>query len=479
MLEEIQKINEKLLRERENLIRAKIKEIIRRIQEGEEQVEECRLQPDGEISIFRDMLTKAGFEDGVDYTFLTEEVDWNDYADSITIRVPEGAIWFSDMYGIPEFMPGNEQNLRILDLEKLGIDVRQINNSSMNRLEKIQMLEKDVEEKRERQSEAEAEFENAYYELEKHKILEQIEKSAQTDMSKELHDWQTTNDLIEPLYYEKGEQFFLPLGECWRDGEGGPSPAGFVMNIDGDYILDGYYRFKTLEELQQYTGNDYFAYEFWNKSENIHKLHQLKKMSIQQLENLFDGKELEEYRDSMSELGYTFEQFIQDTKQVAFGEKRPAIICTDGYSVSVQASSNHASSPRVDGLTEYDEYEVYGITEAQIEQLADWVQKPYEEHPIYEFVPKEEIKQLILEHGGLDKEIMLAKVQERQKIFEPKDTELERQIQELSGGDEFLANILRYATRKVEVRDQNSKAAQLAQDYEQQLPTNQQSLDNE
>lgn len=43
---------------------------------------------------------------------------------------------------------------------------------------------------------------------------------------------------------------------------------------------------------------------------------------------------------------------------------------------------------------------------------------------------------------------------------------------------EFLANILRYATRKVEVRDQNAQAAKLAQDYEQQLPTSQQSLDD-
>ena len=74
---------------------------------------------------------------------------------------------------------------------------------------------------------------------------------------------------------------------------------------------------------------------------------------------------------------------------------------------------------------------------------------------------------------------MKARVKERQEVFKPKDTELERQIQELSGGNEFLANILRYATRKVEVREQNSQAAQLAQDYEQQIPKEQQSLDDE
>lgn len=187
----------------------------------------------------------------------------------------------------------------------------------------------------------------------------------------------------------------------------------------------------------------------------------------------------EAYRDAVAKTGYTFEQFIKDTKQVAFGEKRPEITCKDGYSVSVQASSNHSSLPRKDGLTEYEEYEAYGITEGQIAQLADWAENPNVEHPIYAYVPREEIKQLLLEHGGLDKAIMKARVKERQEVFKPKDTQLERHIQELSGGNEFLANILRYATRKVEVRDQNAQAAKLAQDYEQQLPANQQSLDDE
>ena len=44
---------------------------------------------------------------------------------------------------------------------------------------------------------------------------------------------------------------------------------------------------------------------------------------------------------------------------------------------------------------------------------------------------------------------------------------------------EFLTNIVRNATKKLELREKNDKAAQLAQDYEQQLPTNQQSLDDE
>lgn len=55
----------------------------------------------------------------------------------------------------------------------------------------------------------------------------------------------------------------------------------------------------------------------------------------------------------------------------------------------------------------------------------------------------------------------------------------EREAEEHSGGDEFVSNIVGYATRKVEVRDQNAQAAQLAQDYEQQLPANEQSLDDE
>lgn len=55
----------------------------------------------------------------------------------------------------------------------------------------------------------------------------------------------------------------------------------------------------------------------------------------------------------------------------------------------------------------------------------------------------------------------------------------EREAEEHSAGDEFVANIVDYATKKVEVREQNAQAAQLAQDYEQQLPANEQSLDDE
>lgn len=50
---------------------------------------------------------------------------------------------------------------------------------------------------------------------------------------------------------------------------------------------------------------------------------------------------------------------------------------------------------------------------------------------------------------------------------------------EVSEDDEFLNNVVGYATRKVEVREKNEQAAKLLQDYEQQLPKKQKSFEDE
>lgn len=170
--------------------------------------------------------------------------------------------------------------------------------------------------------------------------------------------------------------------------------------------------------------------------------------------------------------GYSFEQFIRDSIPQALGEKRPVVICKDGTEYSIQASSFHACSPRKDGLEAYDEFEIYA--------LGNW--DDLEEFMNYDGVagnvPLAVVEQLLKTHGGLDSEKMMARIQEQKGVYQPKSEAYEKMIRDASGGNEFLEKMLRYATRRCEVRDTNDKAKQLSEEYEAQLPKDPHSLDD-
>ena len=48
-----------------------------------------------------------------------------------------------------------------------------------------------------------------------------------------------------------------------------------------------------------------------------------------------------------------------------------------------------------------------------------------------------------------------------------------------TGKDEFASSIVNYATKKVELREKDVKAKKLVQEYEQQMPNSQHSMDDE
>jgi len=89
-------------------------------------------------------------------------------------------------------------------------------------------------------------------------------------------------------------------------------------------------------------------------------------------------------------------------------QPNPRIICTDGVSLSVQASSYHYCSPRIDELdhwTDYSSVEVGFIKNANDEDFTppdDW--KAYAEDgfpsDVYSFVPTQMVKEFIEKHGG-------------------------------------------------------------------------------
>ena len=187
-----------------------------------------------------------------------------------------------------------------------------------------------------------------------------------------------------------------------------------------------------------------------------------KKEKLENMSNIQSN--LEEAYKSVAEKveGYTFEQFIKDTVQKAYGEKRPALICKDGTEYSIQASSFHSCSPREDGLEAYDEFEVYVMSDVE----------DFEEFLNYDGVagnvPKLAIEEIIKTHGGLDKKIMRQRVQEHKAIYEPRDEAFEKWLNEASLGNPDVAQMLRYATRKCNLKKKNEEAKDLLNEYEQQ-----------
>ena len=74
---------------------------------------------------------------------------------------------------------------------------------------------------------------------------------------------------------------------------------------------------------------------------------------------------------------------------------------------------------------------------------------------------------------------MKQRVEEQKAVYKPKSEAYEAMIREASGGNEFLANILRYATRRCDLTDKNEQAKNLANQYEQHADKNGQTHNDE
>ncbi len=100
---------------------------------------------------------------------------------------------------------------------------------------------------------------------------------------------------LEAMFYKYGEEYVLPMGELGfvpeDDLDGYDTvKSGTVINVNGTYIVNGQYKFDTLDELKQWAQTRYA--KFMNEKKNDIKLKTLKSVSIQQLEDMFDGKDI-------------------------------------------------------------------------------------------------------------------------------------------------------------------------------------------
>jgi hypothetical protein len=76
------------------------------------------------------------------------------------------------------------------------------------------------------------------------------------------------------------------------------------------------------------------------------------------------------------------------------------IICADGFSMSVQASSFTCCSPRLTGASVYSEVEV-GFPSARVESLMPYCEDRHNPtDTVYGWVPVEIVSAIIANHGG-------------------------------------------------------------------------------
>lgn len=93
-------------------------------------------------------------------------------------------------------------------------------------------------------------------------------------------------------------------------------------------------------------------------------------------------------------------------KAKAYSVNRPRVVCTDGFSISVQASENHYCEPRENFLNEYKTVEL-GLPSEEEELLLDYAEDPDElTDTVYGYVPTELVDKVLEKHGGIDSKVM-------------------------------------------------------------------------
>lgn len=108
-------------------------------------------------------------------------------------------------------------------------------------------------------------------------------------------------------------------------------------------------------------------------------------------------------------------QFIKSTpkKENYYSHIRPAIICKDGFRMSVQASEYHYSTPRLFNCETYSEFEIGFPSEFEqsIMEYAEEYNNPTK--TVYGYVPARLVHDIIEKHGGIDVEKTFSNAQSK------------------------------------------------------------------
>ena len=86
---------------------------------------------------------------------------------------------------------------------------------------------------------------------------------------------------------------------------------------------------------------------------------------------------------------------------IVIQERRPRVVCKDGFEISIQASDCHYCTPRVNGDVIYEEVEL-GYPNMEDELIAYYAEDPDDlTGTVYGWVPIDIVNQLIEKHGGI------------------------------------------------------------------------------
>ena len=284
--------------------------------------------------------------------------------------------------------------------------------------------------------------------IEKLKI---IEKTNNKEISKDMFEY-TEIRRIREIYEDKATHFTMDSYIFdWTDES--YNKAEIVLFRIGDKIVE-HYSDAMEENLSIYTQEDY-----QKMLENQEKDLQIpqRKITIEEIEEAFskDNK----IRNTTEE----FRQFVKDSVPKVFGEKRPMVVCNDGREYSIQASSAHYCLTKKDGLEAYEEFEVWFGEDVEEPDLEE-----YSTHDgIYANVPESVIVEMLVKHGGLNKELMQQRLQE-QKARYKEDDMLDDAILKMFDGNRAMAELFKLATRKSDLSKKNEQAKDLLNEYEKQ-----------
>ena len=487
---------------KENRVREKLKETIKDMMVGNEQSKDNSLYRNNEIYILLDMLKKAGLEEGKDFSFEEEPFEYNETVPELHIRIGNNILHFSGMSSLtdiisvqeleeevnedPEHYQAKLLKLRPFELEKIGIS-----RDSIEMPEEIIRDDYDIEplnEEIQKPKDARQLFEES---LLRKDVVEYYLSKTPAELEEELgpevarmvgfeqknshhcYDlWEHTLRTVEGIKADglTPEQFKkLRIAAFFHD-IGKPDVSKFNEQT-GQQVFYGHamhsvdvaspileklgYSEQEIAQLGFFIGHhdDFISYKsklapFMKNHEFIRGIDSAT-VAEKVIENKFDFEAMGYDKDQVRAICYTLAHGQNPDFRV---KNQPIVI-----DINMDEVQSRMYSGKYDA-TYYASLEDYQI-----------------------------LLQLCKADAGAQSEVAMQKG----KVVGSKAEKLENMVNiEASlpeaykiatekSRSEFLTNIVRNATKKLELKEKNAKVAQLAQDYEQQLPTKQQSLDDE
>ena len=487
---------------KENRVREKLKETIKDMMVGNEQSKDNSLYRNNEIYILLDMLKKAGLEEGKDFSFEEEPFEYNETVPELHIRIGNNILHFSGMSSLtdiisvqeleeevnedPEHYQAKLLKLRPFELEKIGIS-----RDSIEMPEEIIRDDYDIEplnEEIQKPKDARQLFEES---LLRKDVVEYYLSKTPAELEEELgpevarmvgfeqknshhcYDlWEHTLRTVEGIKADglTPEQFKkLRIAAFFHD-IGKPDVSKFNEQT-GQQVFYGHamhsvdvaspileklgYSEQEIAQLGFFIGHhdDFISYKsklapFMKNHEFIRGIDSAT-VAEKVIENKFDFEAMGYDKDQVRAICYTLAHGQNPDFRV---KNQPIVIVINMGEVQSRMYSG-----------KYDATYDASLEDYQI------------------------LLQLCKADAGAQSEVAMQKG----KVVGSKAEKLENMVNiEASlpeaykiatekSRSEFLTNIVRNATKKLELKGKNAKVAQLAQDYEQQLPTKQQSLDDE